>query len=115
MSRVVMRLFVLDPLCGYVPPLSDEAKRDAIAKATLSAAMGKEPELGPYLKFYDPDGNWGAGKWEFTDNKAEARVFASLAEATLCWKQVSRLRPRRIDGRPNRPLTMFNVTFEDAS
>jgi len=114
MSKVVMRLWMLDPSMGYLPPLTRKAKYDAMAARINEMTRGEDPQLGLYLKSYNPDGNFGAGAWEFTDNKNEARVFADHIEAHECWRAVSKVVPRRIDGKPNRPLTQFNVTFEPA-
>jgi hypothetical protein len=110
---VVLRLWVLDPAMGYLPPLTRKRKYDAIARQAKDLAMGKTPTLGPYLKAYDPDGNGGAGTWELTDDKAQAMRFADEVEATECWRAQSTVVPLRIDGNPNRPLTQFNVTIEN--
>lgn len=40
---------------------------------------------------------------------AEAKHFADLTEALAFWQTQSRVRPRRPDGEPNRPLTGFSV------
>jgi len=115
MAGVVIRLWVLDPNSGYLPPIGFLGEKyDAIAKVVGEAAQGKAPELGPYLKAYNPDGNFGRGSWEFTDDIREARVFTDQTAAWQCWKAPSKLVPRRTDGKPNRPLTQFNITFEPA-
>jgi hypothetical protein len=38
--------------------------------------------------------------------------FADLAAAVACWKRQSTVRPLRPDGKPNRPLTAFTITFD---
>lgn len=41
--------------------------------------------IGWYLADYDPDGDdgWGVAIW--TDNPADAIIFATAAEAHACW------------------------------
>ena len=112
----VMRLFSLSHgNVEYVTPPPGDAKADAIAETVARAAHGQEPKLGPYLRFYDPEADDGRGYWKWTGNKKLARVFANLEEAFECWRAVPRCHPVRLsDGKPNRPLTQFNVTFENA-
>lgn len=69
-----------------------------------------EPE---YLKEFDINFKDGAGAASTTVDPKEAMVFESLAAAVALWKSVSPLKPVRKDGRPNRPLTTFSVTFEN--
>lgn len=109
----VIRLFEIDPASGFLAPMP-ERKYAAIAKQVNELVRGKEPRMGGYLKFYDPDGNDGAGAWEFTDDKSQAITFIDSGAAHECWRQVSKRRPVRLDGKPNRPLTQFNVSIEDA-
>jgi hypothetical protein len=65
--------------------------------------------VGWYLAAYNADGNDGWGEAIWTEDRAEAIVFATAAEAHARWTEQSRLRPLRPDGRPNRPLTAFSV------
>lgn len=44
-----------------------------------------------------------------TENIAKAKHFADIAAALEFWRTPSRIRPRRPDGEPNRPLTGFSV------
>ena len=64
---------------------------------------------GWYLAGYDADGNDGWGDAIWTNNPAEAIVFATATEAHACWTEQSRARPLRPDGQPNRPLTAFTI------
>jgi hypothetical protein len=41
-----------------------------------------------------------------------ARRFTDLLDATGVWKTIDPRQPLDWDGRPNRPLTIFSVTFE---
>jgi hypothetical protein len=76
-----------------------------------SRADGSTNDLpvGCYLAGYDADGNDGWGEAIWTDNPAEAIVFATATEAHACWKEQSRRRPLRPDGQANRPLTAFSI------
>jgi hypothetical protein len=65
--------------------------------------------VGSYLASYDADGNDGRGQATWTNNPADAMLFATATEAHACWTEQSRLRPLRSDGQPNRPLTAFSV------
>lgn len=70
---------------------------DALGQAT--------PWDGQFLKAYDPE----AETWEWTPLTEAALHFTDAGAALSCWKQVSRVRPVRRDGKPNRPLTQFTV------
>jgi hypothetical protein len=71
------------------------------------------PIAGQYLKAFDFDAHDGRGLGDFTDDRREAKRFPSLEVAMAYWRTTSRTRPIRADGRPNRPLTASNVTFEE--
>lgn len=72
-----------------------------------------EVEAGSYVAEYDPDAHDGFGYVRGTSNIAEAKPFASAAEALGFYRQTSTVRPLRGDGRPNRPLTAFTVSIEN--
>jgi len=112
----VMRLFALSlGNVDYITPPPGAAKYDAIAHTARQWTQGHEPKLGPYLRSYDPEADDGRGTWKWTGNKKLARVFANEMEAMECWRAVPKCHPvRETDGKPNRPLTQFNVTFEAA-
>jgi hypothetical protein len=65
-----------------------------------------------WLAAYDPDGNDGAGYFDFTLDPSEALSFTNAADATMLWRQVSTTRPVRLDGKPNRPLSAFTIAVE---
>ena len=69
---------------------------------------------GQYLKSYDPEAHDGRGACEWTADRAQAHVYPDWAAAFEAWRQVPKARPKRGDGQPNRPLTEFTVTFEEA-
>jgi hypothetical protein len=70
--------------------------------------------VGCYLKSYDPDGNKGFGDIRWTHDVAEAKRFNGTQAATDEWMRRSTVNPIRDDGRPNRPLTMYSVSFQPA-
>lgn len=69
------------------------------------------PMTGMYLRSIDVDAFDGRGDALFTPDKDRAMRFADLAEAFECWKRQSKVRPLRADGKPNRPLSAFSITF----
>jgi len=75
----------------------------------IRALRAGEEVPGAYLKVYDPDANKGQGLVVLTLNVREALRFASCSEAMACWAMPSTITPKRLDGKPNRPLTAFTV------
>ena len=47
-----------------------------------------------------------------TDNPADALQFDDAIAALDFWQQVDPRQPVRLDGLPNRPLTVFSVSIE---
>ena len=84
---------------------------DTVRIQLRSRADGSTNDLpvGWYLAGYDADGNDGWGEAIWTEDPAEAIVFACATDAHACWTEQSRLRPLRPDGQPNRPLTALSV------
>jgi hypothetical protein len=77
-------------------------------------AYGGPTEMdGLYLKGYIPDTDAeGRGDITVTSDLREAKQFRDIAEAWEFWKQQSKVYPIRPDGKPNRPLTAWTITFE---
>lgn len=75
---------------------------------------GRGDVKGGYLEAFDVDAFNGGGDATFTDDKEKAIKFRDLAHAFETWKTQSKVRPLRADGKPNRPLTAFSITFEEA-
>jgi hypothetical protein len=73
------------------------------------ASDGDRSLTGKYLKSYDPDAYDGHGAAEWTEVLGEAMHFASATDVLMFWRQESKVKPRRADGRPNRPLTAYTV------
>jgi len=81
----------------------------------VGIARPGQPEADPtgqYLRSYDPEAHDGQGNAVWTADLAEALRFDSKPDLMRCWQQVPRSRPRRPDGRPNKPLTAFSVSCE---
>jgi hypothetical protein len=81
-------------------------------KTVAGIAAGRKPVLLEYVQSCDVDAYRGHGDAKFTSDVAKAKRFPDV-EAAAYWKRQSRDRPFRPDGQPNRPLTAYNVTFED--
>jgi len=71
------------------------------------------PPVGIYLADYNPEANDGFGEAKFTWDIRAAMRFRTQVAAFQCWRQTSRVRPRRADGKPNRPLTAYTITVEE--
>lgn len=69
--------------------------------------------VGRFLAGIDLDAE-PLGRFEWTDDPAEALVFPDAGAVLVFWKQQSRRWPRRPhDGKPNRPLTAWTVESID--
>ena len=77
----------------------------------LARAAGVTPanEREMYVKAYDPDAFNGRGHVEFTPNPKQALMFDTTMAAIDFYRQQSRVKPTRPDGRPNRPLTAWHA------
>lgn len=76
----------------------------------LSFPPGRgEKFVGKFLKAFDPDMHNGAGWAEWTSHENLARRFNSSAEVYTFWATPSKIRPTNSDGRPNRPLTNYQI------
>ena len=81
----------------------------------LGLADGREgPAYGQYLKEYDPSALGGMGDWKWTPNRDEAIKFPNAAAVFKAYNASPKCHPTRPDGKPNKPLTAFNILVEDA-
>jgi hypothetical protein len=72
-----------------------------------------DDEYDLYIEEFLPDlDEQGRGHAFVTVRKDKAKQFADMEAALEFWKQQSKRRPLRPDGKPNRPLTAYTVTFE---
>jgi hypothetical protein len=65
-----------------------------------------------YITWYDPEAYDGRGDVRLSPHAKDAKQFADRVEALKFWQQIPKCRPRRDDGKPNRPLTAFSVWIE---
>ncbi len=70
--------------------------------------------IGQYLNGFDPDAHGGGGEASWTRDKEAAMLFPDAGQALAFYRTQSTIKPTRSDGLPNRPLTAFNVTFDEA-
>lgn len=79
----------------------------------VSLANGRStPCDGQWLKTFDPEANapnYPTGEAVWTADVKEAMVFDDAVKAHRFWRQESQRVPRRPDGQPNRPLTVFTI------
>lgn len=67
--------------------------------------------VNQYLRDY----NRATGFSTWTVDKAKALKFTDALEAMTLWKSVHEKEPVRVhDGKPNRPLTAFTISIEEA-
>jgi hypothetical protein len=105
----VLRLYKINGssrATGRVNNTAAAAVSDLLRRG-VDAILGEE-----YLKSFDCEAHDGRGAATFTRNKRNAMRFASQGDALNFWTQRSKTRPNRPDGKPNRPLTVLNVTIE---
>ncbi len=88
----------------------------------IGLAVGEPSEFdGQYLQSYDPHAHWADGSYdggiiETTADASKAARYPDAGAALAAWKAGPdcRCHGMRMDGRPNRPLTAFTVSVEDA-
>lgn len=69
-------------------------------------------QINQYLKSYDPEAHDGQGYVTATMLLSDAMKFDTAEQAMALWRSVSPTRPRRDDGKPNRPLAAFTVSIQ---
>lgn len=68
------------------------------------------PERGMFVKSMDFRAVNGHGSLVVTNNIKEAMLFASVSAALTFYQTIPSNHPiRESDGRPNRPMTAFNI------
>lgn len=89
-----------------------------VIKIESNAAGVVEPRAGSYIMDFDPNfgGNQhrGRGLLLSSPDKEDAKTFRNMEEALTFWRQQSETVPLRDDGEPNRPLTAYNISLEEA-
>ena len=92
-------------------PGKDVTPAGCVLQIGGDALGGRMPIVPTYLKSCDFDGMGGLGSVVFTNKREEAMRFESAEKALEYWRTPSKVVPIRPDGRPNRPLTAFNVVI----
>jgi hypothetical protein len=88
---------------------------EATTVALVEALKRGEIVRGKYLEWSDPNAKKGRGAERWTDDPARAVRFDSKEAAMACWQAQSTVKPLRSDGRPNKPMTAWTVTIEEAA
>lgn len=65
-----------------------------------------------YLHKCDIEAHNGRGSVEFCFGKKQAMKFNSVKEVFELWRKESTVRPRRPDGKPNRPISALTMAVE---
>lgn len=75
----------------------------------VAGGSGRMPPVATYVMECDFEANNGIGTVIFTHNREHAKHFDSPIEALSYWRTQSKTVPLRPDGKPNRPLTAYNI------
>ena len=67
------------------------------------------PFAGQYLESFDFEADDGRGYGTLTPDISKAMKFPDQREAFRFWTRQPKCRPKREDGKPNRPLTSTTV------
>jgi hypothetical protein len=97
--------------------MTEQSKPKKVIMRLVGSATGVKTLVdGEYLVEYNPNANGGRGDLKTSADRADARRFPTAGDAMEFWRQQSKRRPYRPDGKPNRPLTAFSVEIlaEDA-
>lgn len=73
---------------------------------------GRMPPVPTYVLDFDPNADGGRGNVIMTQKREEAKRFDSTKQAYEFYMTQSTTVPLRPDGRPNRPLTAYNITIQ---
>jgi len=79
------------------------------------APDGRPPPVATYVRDCDFDADHGRGRIIMTQKQDEAKRFDDVTAALDFYRTASKVVPIRPDGKPNRPLTAYNVqiSYED--
>jgi hypothetical protein len=94
----------------------EEEEAGPFVIVNMGWADGRDlPEKGAFLRSFDPNANDGRGDVVWTTDLRDARAFLAKEDAWAEWNQVSTTRPMRPDGKPNKPLTAWNILVVPSS
>ena len=74
----------------------------------------RNPTIKGWLKRYDIEACVGIGYIDLTEKIDQAMTFPNPLDAYHAYNSVPKVRPRRPDGKPNKPLTSFHMEIIDA-
>ena len=94
------------------PPFPPPFPRLYGIKAIAHADGSECPYAGQWLKSMDFNAHGGQGHAEFTSDYRKALGFLDAGAAMTFWRTQSTLKPKRADGKPNRPLTALTASME---
>lgn len=80
-----------------------------LIRIVMGADGTRTPDDGRYIQSMDFEFGMGRGLLTTTPSVEKAMKFSSASAAHEFWKTQSKIRPRRPDGHPNRPLTAYHV------
>lgn len=86
-----------------------------IIKIMYCMSNPHDNSAGKYLKSCDFEAHGGRGQATLTTNPAEAQRFKDSGALLAFWSTVSKTKPVREDGMPNRPMTAYTITLEDVT
>jgi hypothetical protein len=93
--------------------VSTREKMEMVTIKAVAFANGEPcPIAGQYLQSFNCEAYNGRGYAVWTDDLKKALKFDNATEAMLFWRQQSRRKPKRPDGKPNRPLTSTTIVIE---
>ena len=82
-----------------------------LVKVEGAADGSTTPHDGRYVVAWNPHTEFGTLELTSTADKAKAARFTN-AQVFEEWNTVSRVQPRRPDGKPNKPLTGITISTE---
>lgn len=77
------------------------------------APDGRPPPKATFVRDCDFDADEGRGRIVMTQKQGEAKRFEDVGAALQFYQQTSKVVPIRPDGKPNRPMTAYNIAIMD--
>lgn len=77
----------------------------------IFSIAGVAGPIDSWLLDFDVDANEGRGGVKITKMPQHAMQFKSMADALAAYHKQSKVQPLRDDGKPNRPLTVYDAVI----